>query len=81
MNEQKKSFNDYVNTNVAKTKAEATDLCLQMTSFVRNYKLNPNDWIFVDKLIKQLNKQNNVSRKVLRSVQNKFERIQDKYQR
>ena len=63
-------------------KVEATDLCMRMLSFIRNRKLDSNDWICVNKLIKQLNKQNrNVSRKVLRSVQSKFEKVQDKYQR
>lgn len=63
-------------------KVEATDLCMRMLSFIRNRELDSNDWICVNKLIKQLNKQNrNVSRKVLRSVQSKFEKVQDKYQR
>ncbi len=63
-------------------KIEATDLSMQMASFIRNHELDSNDWIFVNKLVKQLNKQKrNVSRKVLRSVQSKFEKIQNKYQR
>ena len=60
-------------------KIEATDLSMQMTSFIRSHKLEASDWLLVDKLIKQINKQNNVSRKVLRSVRSKFERIQDRY--
>ena len=63
-------------------KIEATDLSMQMLSFIRTHKLDSNDWMFVNKLVRQLNKQNrNVSRKVLRSVQGKFKRVQDKYQR
>jgi len=63
-------------------KMDATDLSMQMVSFVRTHKLDSNDWLFVNKLVKQLNKQKgDVPRKVLRSVQNKFERIQNKYQR
>lgn len=60
-------------------KMEVTDLSMQLASFIRKYELDSRDWIFVNKLIKQINKQNNVSRKVLRSVQSKFEKIQDKY--
>ena len=61
---------------------ETTDLSMQMISFVRHYKLDSNDWMVVNKLIKQLNKQKgNIPRKVLHSVQSKFERVQDKYQR
>lgn len=62
-------------------KIEATDLRLQMMSFVQSHKLDSNDWLFVNKLIRQINKQNNVSRKVFRSVQAKFEKVQNKYQR
>lgn len=63
-------------------KINATDLSMQMLSFIRCYKLDSNDWMFVNKLIKQINKQKgDVPRKVLRSVQSKFEKIQNKYQR
>ncbi len=63
-------------------KMDATELSMQMTFLVRSGKLAPKDCLFVNKLIKQLNKQkNNVSRKVLRSVQSKFEEIQNRYQR
>ena len=63
-------------------KTDATELSMQMAFFVRSGKLTPKDCLFVNRLIKQLNKQkNNVSRKVLRSVQSKFEKVQNKYQR
>lgn len=63
-------------------KIDATNLSMQMMSFIRCCKLAPNDWMFVNKLIKQLNKQKgDVPRKVLRSVQSKFEKVQNKYQR
>ena len=63
-------------------KTDATDLSMQMLSFIRCCRLDSKDWMFVNKLIKQLNKQKgNVSRKVLRSVQTKFEKVQNKYQR
>jgi len=82
MNEQKRSFEEYKNPEVSEQKLDATDLSLQMTSFLRSVKVAPSDWILVDKLIKQINKPKyNVSRKVFRSVQRKFETVQDKYQR
>ena len=82
MNEQKRSFEEYKNPEVSEQKLDATDLSLQMTSFLRSVKVSPSDWILVDKLIKQINKPKyNVSRKVFRSVQRKFETVQDKYQR
>jgi hypothetical protein len=63
-------------------KIDATELSMQMSFLIRSGKLPPKDCLFVNKLIKQLNKQkNNVSRKVLRSVQSKFEKLQNKYQR
>ena len=82
MNEHKRSFEEYKNPEGFEQKMDATDLSLQMTSFLRSVKVAPSDWILVDKLIKQINKPKyNVSRKVFRSVQRKFETVQDKYQR
>ena len=82
MNEERKKFYDYMNSNVSEQKIDATDLSLQMTSFLRNNKLESWDWIVLDGLIKQLSKSKfHVSRKVLRSIHTKFEKIQNKYQR
>ena len=63
-------------------KSDATNLSMQIASFIRQEKLSSSDWLMLNRLMKQLKKQKcNVSRKVLRSVQDKFEKMQNKYQR
>ena len=82
MNEQKKSYNDYKNPNISEQKQNSTDLAAQVISFVGHTKLNIDDWEVLTRIIKQLNKPEfNASRKVLRSMQTKFETIRNKYQR
>ena len=72
-----------VNLNNLEQKIDATSLGMQIQAFIRNNRtIRPNDWIVLNGLIKQLNKQGyNESHKVLRSMQNRFIRIQNQYQR
>ena len=82
MNEQKKSYNDYMNPNVSEQKQNAADLAAQISYFIHHNTIKPDEWILLDKMLKQLNKQKfNLSRKVLRSMQTKFENIKENYQR
>lgn len=82
MNEQKKMYDDYMHPNVSEQKQGVSDLAAQINYFMNHNTLKPGDWVLLDKLLKQLNKQKlNVSRKVLRSIQTKFETLQKKYQR
>ena len=62
---------------------DGTDLSMQVQSFINKHKtIKPGDWIVLNRLVKQLNKQKySESRKVLRSMRNRFEAIQNKYQR
>lgn len=63
-------------------KIEAVFLRMLMKAFLRDHmhELHLSDLVLINKLMNQINKQNyNVSRKVLRSVQSKFEKIQDRY--
>ena len=82
MNEQRKNKYNYFNPSVSEQKATAEDLLSQLNLFVRNRQLKPGDWILLNKLIKQLNgAKANLPRKVLRSIQIKFDAIQSRYQR
>ena len=82
MNEQRKKKYDYFKPSVSEQKATAEDLLAQLNSFIRGYQLKAGDWILLNKLIKQLNgAKSNFPRKVLRSIQIKFETLQQKYQR
>lgn len=82
MNEQKKSYNDYMNPNISEQKQNATDLAAQISYFIHHTTVKADEWILLDRMLKQLNKQKfNLSRKVLRSMQTKFENIKENYQR
>ena len=78
MNEDK----NFVNPSILEQKIDATSLSMQIQSFVsKNKQISPSDWILLNRMIKQLNKQKlNESHKVLRSMRNRFEMIQNKYQ-
>lgn len=82
MNEQKKSYHDFVNNVASEQKINANELVARIGCFISHNKMKPADWILLTKMIKQLNNPNfNAPRKVLRSMQTKFETIQNKYQR
>ena len=74
---------NFVNPSILEQKMDATSLSMQIQSFVsKNKQISPSDWILLNRMIKQLNKQKlNESHKVLRSMRNRFEMIQNKYQR
>lgn len=82
MNEHKKTRYEYFNPTVSEQKQNAEYLLAQITAFIRKNKINVSDWILLDNMIKQLGQRKaNLPRKVLRGMQNKFEQIQNKYQR
>ncbi len=82
MNEQKKMYDDFMHPNISEQKQSTADLAAQISYFIDHNTLKACDWIFLDKTLKQLNKQKfNLSRKVLRSIQSKFENLKQKYQR
>lgn len=81
MNEAKKSYNDHFYPSVSKNKQTAEDLYSVIYSFKHNTKLKIHDISILDRLLKQLNKpNNNLPRKVLKSIENNFERIRQSYQ-
>ena len=87
MNEKKQEYNQYLRSKELAQKRNSSDIDAQMLageirSFMNNLVSQPSDWIILDKMQKQLYKQKfNVPRKVLTSMQSKFESIQSKYQR
>ena len=82
MNEERKNRYNYFNPSVSEQKETAEYLLAQIDSFMHKQQLKPGDWILLDKLIRQLNgAKSNLPRKVLRSIQTKFDAIQSRYQR
>ncbi len=82
MNEDKKSKYDYFNPSVSGKEQSAQELYASIYSYIKHTTLKPGDWIALDKLLKQLKgAKNNLPRKVLRSIANKFENIKKPYQR
>ena len=80
MNEQKKLRYEHFNPKVSESQQSAEELIALISSFIHNTKLKSGDWIALTVLLKQLKKNNtNLPRKVLRSVQNKFQTIQQNY--
>lgn len=78
MNDDKISYSEQEE----RQNADALNLAVCIESFLRKTKITPEEWIILDRLVKQLNKQRfKMSRKVLRSMSNKFETIQSRYQR
>ena len=82
MNEERKNRYNYFNPSVSEQKETTEDLLAQIKLFIQKHQLKPGDWILLDKLIRQLNgAKSNLPRKVLRSIQTKFDAIQSRYQR
>lgn len=82
MNEQKRNTERFMNPTVPSREMDATDLSAQIQSFISANKIAPTDWIVLNRLVQQLDRQRyKESRKVLRSMRNRFESIQNKYQR
>lgn len=83
MNEQKKMHNDYFHPTVSKQEQNVGEILNLIQRFMENHKheLRAADFVVLESLIKQLGKRKtNFPRKVLRSMQVKFENIKSKYQ-
>ena len=71
MNEERKSFNDYMNPKVSEDKETASDLVARIEYICKHTQLEFRDWNKLDKMKNQIMKQKfNIPRKVLRSMQN-----------
>lgn len=83
MNERKKSYNDYFNPSVSDAEQDALALSSAISSFMHTCtRLKPVDFISLNHLLKILKKSNNnLPRKVLRGIGNKFHNISQNYQR
>ena len=82
MNEQKHSKYVYLNSVVSDSKRTAEELWAEISSFVHNNKLKVTDLILLNEMLKQLKKpNNNMSKKVLRSMDARFNKICNNYQR
>jgi len=82
MNEQKKSYNDYMNPNVSKQKQNVTDLASQISLLLTGHNLSKEERNTLIKMLTLVNKQKyTLSKKVTRSIQNQLYTIQRKYQR
>ncbi len=82
MNEGKKARYEYFNPSVSANQQNAESLAAVISSFINKTTMKPADWIALQSLLKQLKKSNNnMPRKVLRSIENKFNKIQQNYQR
>ena len=65
---------------VSKKERLVSDLLNEIMLFVKNTELRREDWIILNRLIKNLEKEKH-SNKVLRGIENKFAKIQQQYQR
>ena len=82
MNERKHNRQNYLNADEPEKKETANNLLAQIIYFNTHNKTVPADFIALDAIVKQLaQSKSGLPRKVLRSMQNKFEVIQSRYQR
>lgn len=82
MNEQKHLQYDYFNPAQSKKQQSSEELIALIKMFISRNALTPKDFIALNKIIKQLNAQpDNLSNKVIRAMQKRFEDIKNKYQR
>ena len=65
---------------VSKKEQVASDLLNEIMFFIKNTELKPEDWHLLNRLIRNLEKEN-PSNKVLRGIESKFIKIQQQYQR
>lgn len=65
---------------VSKKDQEAADLLNQIMFFIKNTKLNREDYILLNRLLRNLEAKKQ-SNKVLRGIENKFAKIKEQYQR
>lgn len=65
---------------VSKKEQNATDLLTEIMLFVKNTPVNHEDWIILNRLIRNIEKEKH-SNKALRGIENKFRKIQQSYQK
>ena len=70
---------DYVPP-VSKKEQLASELLNEIMVFIKNTELRPEDWHLLNRLIRNLEKEKH-SNKALRGIENKFAKVQRKYQR
>jgi hypothetical protein len=81
MNEKKKSRNDYFHPIVSKEQENASEILNAIKKFMALYHVSAQDCVVLNALLRQLGQRNrSFPRKVLRSMQNKFEAIKNKYE-
>ena len=83
MNEQKRLSHEYFYPSQTKQQMAAEELLNAIKMFISQNKLNPSDFHILTKLVRQLNTQvkTSVPNKILRSMQKRFEIIQEQYTR
>ena len=81
MNERRHNRQNYLNVGEPIKQESVNNLLAQIIYFNTHNKTAPADFIALDAIVKQLaQSKSGLPRKVLRSMQNKFEVIQGRYQ-
>ncbi|MBQ3784853.1 MAG: hypothetical protein II843_00465 [Alphaproteobacteria bacterium] len=65
---------------LSKQEQTASDLLEAMMFFIKNTQIKREDWILLNRLLRNLERKKH-SAKVLRGIKNRFEKIQNQYQR
>lgn len=65
---------------LSKQEQTASDLLEAMMFFIKNTQIKREDWILLNRLLRNLEQEKH-SAKVLRGIKNRFEKIQNQYQR
>jgi hypothetical protein len=82
MNDKRQNYRSFYHPKEVKKQQNIEELLAIMTSFLSKNKLKSADWIIVNRLIQQLEaNKNNMSAKVFRALKNRFENIQQQYQK
>lgn len=81
MSKRNKPFSNYDPIHrVSDKKLEATELAKMIVSFMSGHNLVVADRVFLGRLKDALEKQRNISSKVLRSTQRRFQQMKEKYE-
>ena len=83
MNDRRQNYRSFYYPKEPKKQIQgAAELLVLITSFLSYTKLKPEDWVALNKMIRQLEAhKNNISNKVLRALRNRFQNIQNQYQK
>ena len=82
MNEQRKMQREYFNPSQTNKQSLAEELLFEIKYFVAKNNIDYVDLCILNNLIKQINLlKGNINNKVLRSVQKRFYKIKNQYQR